>query len=399
MAAAPPSRKAFVIDLGTSTLRLAPVTPGKYQADAPAPEALEMPALTLVDREKGSVVAVGRQAANIAKASLPSGVEVVRPWREGLVAAFDPAVALVRHALHEASGGERALRRLTRRPRALYSLPTTATDAARHIMADVFSYAGLGESYPIPTTLAAAVGAELPIKGNRPFVVCDIGAGIAEIAVIASNTVRATRSWALGGDWLDQAIVRAVRRRRGNTITRAMAEEARREFGALDEDYSYNGQPVSEAAVADLDPAQRRMIARRRNTGTGPLMAQVGAGGTFSGAAHNPHSRSGLPEFNPQDVGAGLSEGARPLIEAIVMFWEDLESGLRQDCAANGLTITGGSAILPGLVPAIGRAINVPARLASDPDGATLRGLIELGNDPENWKKPWPWPPPWEIAF
>src|SRR4051794_37007550 len=100
MAAAPPTRNAFVLDLGTSTLRLAPVTPGKYQADAPPPVALEMPALTLVDREKSSVVAVGRQAANIAKASLPSGVEVVRPWREGLVAAFDPAVALVRHALH-----------------------------------------------------------------------------------------------------------------------------------------------------------------------------------------------------------------------------------------------------------------------------------------------------------
>src|SRR5579859_4889583 len=121
----------LVLDLGTSTLRLARVAAGKYTAGdgADGRRIIELPALTLVDRQRHSVVAVGNQAAIIARGTLPTGVEAVRPLRDGLVATFDPAVALVRNALHEAMGGERALRRLTRRPRALYSLPSTATDA------------------------------------------------------------------------------------------------------------------------------------------------------------------------------------------------------------------------------------------------------------------------------
>lgn len=397
--ATPRAGQRLVLDLGTATLRLAMVLPGKYSPDAPAPAIIEMPAVTLVDRERHSVAAVGTQAAALAKGSLPTGVEIVRPMREGMIAAFDPAVALVRQALHEATGGERALRRLTRKPRALYSLPATASDAMRHITGDVLTYAGLGACTPIPATLAAGVGAELPVKSSRLHAICDLGAGVSEIAVLGNGRVLVARSWPFGGDWLDTAIIRAVRRRRGNTITRAMAEEARREFGALDEDYSYNGKPVAVGSDDGLDPAQRRIIARRRNTGTGPLMASVGAGGSFRRAGHNPHSRSGLPEFNPQDVAAGLSDGARGLIEGIALFWEDLDGKMRDGIAAEGLMLTGGAATLPGLAPAIARALSVPVRLAADPAGATIRGLIELGSDPANWEAAWSWPPAWESSL
>ncbi len=389
----------LVLDLGTGTLRLALVLPGKYSADAPAPTVITMPAVTLVDRERHSVAAVGTQAAALAKGSLPSGVAVVRPLRAGVVDAFDPAVALVRQALHEATGGERALRRLTRKPRALYTLPATAGDAIRHITSDVLSYAGIGAGLPIPATLAAGVGAGLPVRSSRLHAICDLGAGISEIAVLGNGSVLAARSWPLGGDWLDTAIIRAVRRRRGNTITRVMAEEARREFGALDEDYSYNGKPVAEGSNDGLDPAQRRVIARRRSTGTGPLMATVSAGGSFGRVGHNPHSRSGLPEFNPQDVAAGLSEGVRSLIEGIVLFWEDLEPPVRESLTGDGLLLTGGAATLPGLAPAITRALGVPVRLAADPAEATMRGLIELGSDAANWDRAWPWPPIVEASL
>ncbi|HUS14621.1 MAG TPA: rod shape-determining protein [Chloroflexia bacterium] len=160
MAATHATGRDLVLDLGTSTLRLAHVAPGQYRPPAAGDRAaiIELPALTLVDRQRHSVVAVGAPAAAVARGTLPTGVEAVRPFREGLVGAFDPAVALVRTALHQALGGERALRRLARRPRALYTLPATASDAARHITHDVLTYAGLGSGTPIAAALVAAVG-------------------------------------------------------------------------------------------------------------------------------------------------------------------------------------------------------------------------------------------------
>jgi rod shape-determining protein MreB len=364
------SGRDLVLDLGTSTLRLARIVPGKYQGPAADGEdVIVLPAVTLVDPQRHSVVAVGAQAAAIARGTLPTGVELVPPWRDGLVAAFDPAVALVRAALHEALGGERALRRLARRPRALYTLPAPATDADRQITQDVLQYAGIGTALAVPATLAAAVGAELPIRGARPHAVCDIGAGRAEIAVLAGGRIQIAGSWPLGGDWFNRAVVRAVRRR-GISITPAMAEEARREFGTLDQ----AAQVVEGTRVA------------------------VSAGGAFGEVPPNPHNRSGLPEFRTEDVSAGLNEATRVLVERLAWFWEDLDAPTREVVRRDGLTLTGGAAQVPGLAEALSRALDLPVRLAAGPAGATLRGLLELGHDRATWTLAWPWPPPWEAT-
>lgn len=396
------SGRDFVLDLGTSTLRLGRVAAGKYGGpdSLTTDHIVEMPALTLVDQERHSVVAVGGQAAIIARGTLPSGVEAVRPLRDGLIATFDPAVALVRAALHEATGGERALRRLTRRPRALYSLPATATDAARMVVNDVLSYAGISSSTAVPRSLAAGVGAVLPVRGSRPCIICDIGAGVVEIAVLASGKVIVARSWPLGGDWFNRATVRAVRRRRGITITNAMAEDAIREVGTLDDQYDYlRGRPsAAVAAGGDGSDTASGTIARRRGRGTGPLMTGVSAGGVFGEMPANPHTSSGLPEFNSQDVAAGLSDAVHLLVQQLAWFWEDLDLTTRDTVDATGLMLTGASAKLPGLPAAISRALEVPVIVADDPAGATIRGLLELATDVAVWQNEWPWPPEWEFG-
>jgi actin-like ATPase involved in cell morphogenesis len=393
--------RALVLDLGTRTLRLAFVTPGKYAGPAAdgAGALLEMPALTLIDQERRSVVAVGTRAAAIAGGTLPTGVVAARPLRDGQIVAFDAGVALVRAALHEAMGGESALRRLARRPRVLYSLPSTASDVERRVMRDVLRAAGFGTANPVPAAVAAGVGAELPVQGNRPRMICNIGAGRAEIAVLAGGKVTLARGWPLGGDWFDQAIVRAVRRQRGITIPAAMAEESRREFGALDEDYDYRGERAPVAAglsAGQEDDPQQRLIAKRRALGTGPLMARVSAGGSFGKSGRNPHNRSGLPEFRAHDVESGLAEGARALIERLAWFWEDLDPATRTTVEQDGLTVAGGAAQLPGLTPAIGRALGIRATLAADAAHTGIRGLIELGADRAAWRTAWGWPPEWE---
>src|SRR5206468_4248505 len=110
----------------------------------------------------------------------------------------------------------------------------------------------------------------------------------------------------------------------------------------------------------------------------------------------NPHTVSRLPEFSVEDVRAGLMEGTRVLFDHLVWFWEELPPDLRRAVTEDGLLLTGGLARLPGLADAIAHALHMPVRVAEEPEGATLRGLIDLALAPPALETLWPWPPLWE---
>src|SRR5690242_15365690 len=203
-----PRTRVLALDLGTSRTRLAAVdSTGQMTAHT------ELPTVVLMTRQPPSVVAVGARAAGIGGASLPAGVEALHPVRQGVIAALDPAVALIRAAVEEVMEGERGLLGLRRRPAVLCSLPATATDVERAMVLAALKAVGVRSATAVPGAFAAAVGAGLPVQAATPLLVCNLGAGIVQAAVLRNGQVLAARSWPLGGAWLDRAIVRAVRRR------------------------------------------------------------------------------------------------------------------------------------------------------------------------------------------
>jgi rod shape-determining protein MreB len=371
-----PSRNHLLaLDLGSSRVRVA-TADGQNRA--------ELPALVLVTEPPAQVIAAGNGAATIAAGTLPPGIHALHPVRGGIIAAPDPAVALIRAALQEALGTERGWRSLRGGPRVVFGLPAAATDAEQATTRAVLRAAKVREATVVPAPLAAALGAELPVRGTRPYVICDLGAGRVEIALLRNGQVQQAQHWPLGGEWLDRAIIRAVHRRRGNDITPTMAEQARHQAGEIGLIRTRRGDDPEAAQVA------------RRRMGTGPLMQVVTAGGTFGEVRNKPRTTSHVPEFNSEDVQTGLTEGVRPLLEQLNWFWEDLPQAERDTAGEQGLTLTGGLAQTPGLAEAIARALHVPVQVAPDPAGATLRGLVELAAAaPTDPLPAWPWPPLW----
>jgi rod shape-determining protein MreB len=374
--------RPLALDLGSQTIRLAVCSPGGLAATTH-----EQPALVLISRPPLRVVAVGREAAEIAEGSLPPGVEALRPLRGGLIASLDPAVALIRAALHAVMGGERGLAALRRKPPILVALPATATDSERAAVSAALRQVGWRRVGLVPGPLAAAVGAEVPGRGGRPQVLCDLGAGKVEAAVVRNGGVALARTWRLGGDWLDAGIIRAVRRRRGHLITPAMAEQARIASGEI------SPLPTEEEVATGRKPGTGPL--RRRRLGTGPLMERVTAGGTFEIAHANRHTKSGLPEFNSDDMRAGLLDSLRPLLENLAWFWEDLPAEAREAATDDGVTLTGGLAQTPGLADTLAHLFHTAVRVADAPAAATLRGLADLSTDQLIWTAPWP--PLWET--
>jgi rod shape-determining protein MreB len=256
-------------------------------------------------------------------------------------------------------------------PRAVFNLPTTATEVERTTALEALRCVGITEATPLPTGLAAGLGAG--IHAARAQMICNLGAGLVEAAVLRNGGVFRARTWPLGGRWLHGAVARAVRRRRGHQITRRMAEQAL--LAAGDADTEASGRPRID---------------------TGQLMQRVTAGGAFAELGLNPHTVSRLPEFNSEDVQTGLMEGTRVLFDQLLWFWEELPPEIRRTVTENGVLLTGGLARLRGLADAIARALHMPVRVVEAPEGATLRGLIDLAPNPPPLESLWPWPPLWE---
>ena len=87
--------------------------------------------------------------------------------------------------------------------------------------------AGAREVFLIEEPMAAAIGANLPIQEPTANMVVDIGGGTTEVAVISLSGIVYSRSVRVGGDKMDEAILRHVKRKYNMLIGESTAEESR----------------------------------------------------------------------------------------------------------------------------------------------------------------------------
>jgi rod shape-determining protein MreB and related proteins len=84
----------------------------------------------------------------------------------------------------------------------------------------------------IPEPYAAAIGAGLPISTPGGNMVVDIGGGTTDIAVLSLGGVVISHSLRLGGNKLDEAIIRHVRNVYNLMIGDPTAEEIKIKIGS-----------------------------------------------------------------------------------------------------------------------------------------------------------------------
>jgi actin-like ATPase involved in cell morphogenesis len=77
-------------------------------------------------------------------------------------------------------------------------LPATASEQDALVVAAVVNSAIGGRVVPVESTLAAAMGAGLDVASSAPRVVCDVGAGVTEVAVVGEGRVMAAAGVRVG---------------------------------------------------------------------------------------------------------------------------------------------------------------------------------------------------------
>ncbi len=276
------------------------------------------------------VRAVGKEAKDMLGRT-PGSIRAVRPLRDGVIADFEIAEAMLRYFIQQAHNRSAFLR-----PRIVISVPSGITEVEKRAVRESALSASAREVYLIEEPMAAAIGAGLPITEPSGNMILDIGGGTTEVAIISLAGLVYANSVRVGGDKMDEALLSYMKRKYTLLIGEPTAELIKINIGSA--------YPV-ERPVA--------MLVKGRD-----LVA-------------------GVPktvEINTEDVREALAEPVNTIVEAAKAALERTPPELAADISDKGIVLTGGGALLDNLDVLLREETGLPIMIAEDPLAAVALG-------------------------
>ena len=213
-------RKHIAVDLGTANTLVFVQSQGIV---------INEPSVVAVDTINERVIAVGKEAKDYI-GKTPQRISTIRPLRDGVIADFDAAQALIATFLKKVIGSWPI------KPDVVICVPTNITDVERRAVAEAATKAGARNVKLIEEPVAAAVGAGLPVLDP-----------VGSMVVLK-----------LAGDALTAAVQRFVREKYQIVVGENMAERIKIALGSV----APLPVPLSfEVSGKDLATASPRTIA------------------------------------------------------------------------------------------------------------------------------------------
>jgi rod shape-determining protein MreB len=292
-----------------------------------------------------TVKAVGNEA-KLMLGKTPEGVKAIRPLRDGVIADFEVAEQMIKRLIDKALGGRNLVQR---RNKIVVAVPSGATMVERRAIRDATSNAGASVVRLIDEPMAAAIGAGLPVTEPIGAMVVDIGGGTTEVAVLSLRGIAYSGSVRVGGDKMDEAISSHIRRNHNLMIGEITAERVKQLIGR-------GTKPDGEGET---------MGVRGRDLLNGrPVEVKI----------------------TEAQIADALREPVGQIVAAVMKALEQTPPELSADIIDEGITLTGGGALLRGLDDAISEATGLPVKIAADPllcvamgVGATLEHPVYEG--------------------
>jgi len=179
----------LAVDLGTANTRLYVRSQGVV---------LDEPSVVAVDGS-GAVQAVGNAAKEMLGRA-PGTVQVVRPLRHGVIADFDRTQKMFRYFINKTRRSWSFVQ-----PRLVIVTPSGITQVERRAVRDAARQAGAREVYLIQASMAAALGAGLPVSEPGASMIVDIGGGTTEVAVMSLCGIVYSASLRTAGDEMNRS--------------------------------------------------------------------------------------------------------------------------------------------------------------------------------------------------
>jgi rod shape-determining protein MreB and related proteins len=306
--------------------------------------ALSEPSVVAINKDTKKVLAVGLEAKNMLGRT-PGNIEAIRPLKDGVIADLEIAEEMLRYFIQKVHNRAKFFQ-----PRILVAVPSGITEVETRAVKDSAEKAGAREVRLITEPMAAAIGAGLPVQKPAGNMIIDIGGGTTEVAVISLRGIVEWRSVRSGGDSMDTAIGRYVKRSYNLLIGPRTAENIKIEIGS-----SY---PLSEEMTMDIK-------GRDLNNGVPKTIT-----------------------LTSNEVRDALREPVASIVEIVRSTLERCPPELSGDLIDHGIVLAGGGALLRGIDRTIAEETGLPVSIADEPlfavakgTGIALDGLDEIDTE------------------
>ncbi len=276
-----------------------------------------------VSARPAKVVAVGKEAKEMIGRT-PGSIAAMRPITDGVIADFDITCEMLKKFIQKALGGS-----YFAKARVVICIPTGVTEVERRNVHDVAIEAGAKYVSLIEETMAAAIGAGLPVSDAVGSMIVDIGGGTAEVAVISLGDIVTSKSVRVAGDSFDSAISQYIKKKYNLLVGERTAEDIKIKIGSA---MAYEGEGKMEVKGRNLV--------------------------------------DGLPKnvtITSEEIREALSDGVNQILDAVKSTLEKTPPELSADIMEQGITLTGGGALLRGLDKLIAQQTGMPVNIADNP--------------------------------
>ncbi len=311
---------------------------------------LDEPSVVAINVNDGRPVAVGLEAKRM-MGRTPNHIKAIRPLKDGVIADFEVCEKMLRYFIQKVHASKWS------KPRMVICVPSGITGVEQRAVQDAAEYAGARKPvHIIEEPMAAAIGADLPVHEPSGNMIVDIGGGTTEVAVISLGGIVTAQSVRVAGDELDDAVLQYVKKEFSLAIGDRTAEEIKIQMGTA--------WPMEEELTADI--RGRDLI-------------------------------SGLPrtiQLTTEHVREALAEPISAIVDAVKTTLDKTPPELAADIMEDGITITGGGALIGGLDERLTHETGMPIRVADEPlysvvigSGRALenidamRGLMSMGGE------------------
>lgn len=285
---------------------------------------LSEPTVVAINTSNGVVLAVGIEAREMLGRT-PGNIQAIRPLKDGVIADYSTTLKMLEFIIRKTCGTKLPF---SIKPHVLICVPSGVTNVERRAVVQAALEAGAGKAETIEEPMAAAIGAGLPINTPGGNMVVDIGGGTTDIAVISLGGIVLSSSIRVGGNKMDEAIIKHIRNAYSLMIGEPTAEEIKIRLGSA---FPLQQELTMEVRGRDLIYGLPKTI-----------------------------------EITSTEIREALNEPVRAIAERVCHVLEETPPELASDVIERGITLTGGGALLKGLDRLLQSVTDIPVRVADN---------------------------------
>lgn len=284
---------------------------------------LNEPSVVSIDTNTKKVLAAGKEAKEMLGRT-PGKVKIIRPMKDGVIADFETTEEMLRIFMKKALG-----KKLLSKPRILICCPSNITGVEKNAIKEMAEKMGARRVFLEEEPKVAAVGAGIDIAKPSGSMVIDIGGGTTDIAILSLGGIVTSDSIRIAGNTFDEDIANYIKNKYKVIIGEKTSEDIKLSIGTVSKSKKDKVLEITGRSVS-----------------------------------------TGLPEtitVTSEDVQEALKDNIKKIIASVKKVLEKTPPELAADISGKGIILTGGGALIDGLVEKLRKELKVPVYISDNP--------------------------------